>query len=161
MEANVRGVLLCCHAALPGMIQRRRGRIINLSSSAASMTLPMSTSYSCSKAAVLRLTDALARSVQSAGVFVFAISPGTVHTGMTDHILNSPEGRRWLPEFQRIPENQWIAAEKVGTLVVRLASGEADALTGRFIHVSSDLGKLAVRAGEIQEHDLLTLRIRE
>lgn len=159
-EVNVRGVFLCTRAVLSRMVPRKRGRIVNISSAAGNMTLPMTTSYACSKAAVQRLTDSVAVSVKDHGIAVFAVSPGPTHTAMTEHILQSPEGRRWMPDFQRIPENQWTPPEKIGELVARLALGEADRLSGRFIHIRDDLHALVERADDIVKDDNRVLRLR-
>lgn len=75
-EVNVLGPYLCCHAVLPGMVERRRGRIVNVTSGAAFVrTLPPNardTSYPPSKAALTRFTEVLAAQVAEYGVFVFA-----------------------------------------------------------------------------------------
>lgn len=160
VEINLRSVFLCCHAILPSMVARGRGRIINVSSGLALNPLPHGTSYSSSKAAALRFTDSLALEVAAHGIQVFAASPGTVRTALMDYLLESDDGRRWLPHMQRMPESVWVPAEKGAALIVALAAGEADALSGRFIHVSDDLTDLVRRADEIRAQDTLTLRLR-
>lgn len=161
VEVNLRGTLLCCHAVLPGMIHRRGGRIINIASGAASMTLPMSSSYACAKAGVVRLTDSLAASTKEHGVAVFAVSPGPTRTAMTEHLLRSPEGRKWMPEFERIVNDQWTPLDVIGRFVVALARGDADLLSGRFLNVRQELAALVARSEEIVRLDLLTLRLRQ
>jgi 3-oxoacyl-[acyl-carrier protein] reductase len=143
------------------MMQRKRGHIINVASSAGVMAMPMASGYACAKAGVMRLTDSLAASVRDLGIFVFAISPGPTKTAMTGHILNSSEGQKWMPEFQRIPSSQWTDPEKIGRLVVALAGGTADGLTGRILHVNQDLNDLIRRTEEINKQDLFTLRLRQ
>ena len=160
VEINLRSVFNCCHVILPSMIKRGRGRIINVSSGLALNPLPHGSSYSASKAAVLRFTDSLALEVEPHGVQVFAMSPGTVRTAMTDYILESGPGRRWLPQMRQMPESVWVPAERGAGLITALAAGEADALSGRFIHVSDDLEDLVRRADEIRAADTLTLRLR-
>ena len=91
---------------------------------------------------------------------MFAMSPGTVRTAMTDYILESGPGRRWLPQMRQMPESVWVPAERGAALITALAAGEADALSGRFIHVSDDLEDLVRRADEIRAADTLTLRLR-
>ena len=61
---------------------------------------------------------------------------------MTESLRDSPEGRRWFPGFGSPDPNE---PERAGQLVVRLASGEADALSGQFIHVRDDLEELLSR----------------
>jgi NAD(P)-dependent dehydrogenase (short-subunit alcohol dehydrogenase family) len=161
VDVNLRGVFLCARAVLPGMIERRRGRIINVSSGGGLVPSPYTTSYGSSKAAVINLTNSLAASTQAYGISVFAISPGLVHTTMADYLVDSPEAHRWLPENQHRPESAWISAEPAAKLVLRLASGEADALSGRFIHLNYNLDEMLAQTDAIQRNDLYTLRLNQ
>lgn len=149
IEVNVRGVFLCAHTVLPQMIKQGHGRIINLGSNAGLHPNPMTTAYAVSKAALLRLTDSLAESSEPYNVQVFAISPGLVSTDMTKDV----------PTFKDFPASKWTPIERAGELCVYLASGKADKLTGRYIHASEDVEELVVRAEEIIENNLLTLRL--
>lgn len=85
-EINVFGLYLCCRAVLPGMIERGRGRIVNLGSGAG--YLPgggiVNSVYGASKAAVNRLGEMLDEQTAEHGVHVFTISPGLVRTAMTE-----------------------------------------------------------------------------
>jgi len=103
-------------------------------------------SYSVSKAALFRWNSCLAIAAKEFGVSTFIISPGLVKTDMTDR-----------PQFAEIPEDQWVPIEKSGELVMRLASGLADKLTGRFIHAVDDLDTLIENADKIIEQDLHSL----
>jgi NAD(P)-dependent dehydrogenase (short-subunit alcohol dehydrogenase family) len=151
IEVNVRGVFLCSHAVLPGMIERQRGRIVNIGSNAGLRPTPMASAYAVSKTALLRLTDSLAVAVREHGVSVFAVSPGLVLTDMT----------RDVPIFKDLPASEWTPIERVGELCVFLASGQADRLTGRYIHTSEDdVHDMVQRADEIVNDDLHTLRLR-
>lgn len=105
MEVNLRGVALCTHAVLPGMVARGRGRIVNVSSGAGAVSTPYYTAYTVSKAALIRFTECLALETGPKGVRVFSISPGTVRTSMTEYPLGSEEGKKWLPWFKRIFDN--------------------------------------------------------
>jgi NAD(P)-dependent dehydrogenase (short-subunit alcohol dehydrogenase family) len=157
VEVNLRGPFLCAHALLPSMVERRTGRIVNVTSLAGAITYPYASAYACSKAAALRFTDSLAAAVAPHGVSVFAISPGLVQTRLLDELANSPAGRVWLPEFQE--RTDYVPAEAAGRLVAALASGLADELTGRFIHVSDDLMQLVATAEEIVARDLRVLTL--
>jgi NAD(P)-dependent dehydrogenase (short-subunit alcohol dehydrogenase family) len=162
IEVNLRGPYLCSRALLPGMIERRRGRIINLSTSAASVAVAHMGAYVIAKTALLRFTENLAAELVNSGVSVFAIDPGTVRTAMSEHVLESEAGKKWLPWFGKLFERgRDVPAEKAAQLVVRLAAGRADALSGRFIDVSDDLGKLLGRWHEIKRDHLYTLRVRK
>ena len=160
LEVNVRGPMLCSRAVLPGMVARNRGRIVNIASSAGAMAAPYFSSYVVSKTALLRLTECLALEAADHGISVFAVSPGTVRTAMTEYSLNSEAGQRWLPWFRRIfDEGIDVPAERPARLVLELASGKADALSGRLVSVFDDLILLCVHASEIDEKDLYLLRL--
>lgn len=145
MEVNLRGPFLCSHAILPSMVERQKGRIINLSSNAGLHPIAMASAYSVSKSALIHLTRCLAEAAKEFNVSVFAISPGLVLTDMT----------RDVPIFKDLPDSEWTPVERVGELCVFLASGEADQLTGRYIHVrEDDIHDLVERAEEIVENNL-------
>jgi NAD(P)-dependent dehydrogenase (short-subunit alcohol dehydrogenase family) len=157
IEINLRGTFLCTHAALPHMIAAGRGHIVNMVSMAAVMPWPYDSAYACSKAAVIRLTDSVAHEVRDKGVYLFALSPGSVDTELRAGAVESPAGRKWLTNVN--PNPQWVPAELPAATVVRLVSGEADGLTGRFLSVDWDLAGLSERADEIAARDALQLRL--
>jgi len=145
-EVNVRGVYICTQAVMRHMTQQRSGRIIDVGSLVGANPNPGAAPYSVSKAALFRWNSCLAAAAKEFGIAVFIISPGLVATDMTDR-----------PQFENIPEDQWVPIEKSGELVVALASGIADKLAGRFIHALDDLDALIEHANEIIERDLQTL----
>jgi NAD(P)-dependent dehydrogenase (short-subunit alcohol dehydrogenase family) len=97
LEINVRGPFIRAHAVLPGMTARGHGRIINLASDAGVEAVPFGSAYCTSKAAVIRLSEGLAKEAAAYGVAVFAINPGWVDTAMTRYLAHSEPGRRWRP----------------------------------------------------------------
>jgi NAD(P)-dependent dehydrogenase (short-subunit alcohol dehydrogenase family) len=145
-EVNVRGPMLCTHAVLPGMIERRRGRIINVSSGAARLNTPYFSSYIVSKAALNKMTELLATETKQYGIAMFSISPGPVRTAMSEALLKSEEGAKWLPWFRPMFAEREVPPERAAELCLTLASGQADALTGKFILVGDDLAELAASA---------------
>ena len=146
-EVNVLGVYLCCRAVIPGMIDRGRGRIVITASGAAYLPGSSSTAYSSSKASVTRLGETLALQLEPHGIPVFPISPGLVRTEMTDGVF--PDDAPWTP-----PE----AAPK---LVLALASGRFDRLSGRYIHAEHDPpDELQERIDAVLSHDLNSIRLR-
>jgi NAD(P)-dependent dehydrogenase (short-subunit alcohol dehydrogenase family) len=157
VEVNLRGTFLCSRGVLPHMVSAGRGHIVNVVSTAAGIPWPYDSAYSCSKAAVIRLTDSLAEEVRGHGVLVFALSPGSVDTELRAGAVDSPAGRRWLTKVN--PNPQWVPAERPAEMVLDLVSGRADALSGRLVSVEWDLAELVTRAPEIVEHDLLQLRL--
>ena len=159
LDTNLRGTMLCTRAVLPGMMQRRRGRIINIASG--SLPLPYLSAYVTSKTALLRFTETIAAEVRAHGISLFAVAPGTTRTAMSEHSLYSEEGRRWIPWFSRIFEEKLdVPIERPAQLVVDLASGRADALSGRFLTVFDNLEALLPRLREIESENLYSLRTR-
>ena len=146
-EVNILGVYLSCRAAIPGMIERRNGRIVITGSGAGYLPGASNTAYTSSKAAVSRLAETLANSLAGTGVHVFLISPGLVKTEMTGD--NFSDDAPWTPP------------ELAPRLVRVLASGRADALAGRYLHAEhDDIEDLINRADEIREQDLNAIRLR-
>lgn len=161
VTVNLRGPFLCARAVLPTMVARKRGRIVNVSSGAGIKAIPYLSGYVTSKAALIRLTEVLAGETRGLGITVFAIEPGTVLTAMAAQVLRSAEGQRWMPWFRDIFEQgRDVSPECSAQLVVLLASGMADQLTGRFISGGDDLSALVRQANEIEAADLHTLRLR-
>jgi NAD(P)-dependent dehydrogenase (short-subunit alcohol dehydrogenase family) len=161
LEVNVRGPLYCARAVLPGMLARGHGRIVNVSSGAGFEAWPMLSAYAVSKAALYRLSENIAAETRGQGVAVFAINPGFVRTAMTEWglICGEPSVEQEYTEW--FANHEDVSAEVPARLVVHLASGAADVLSGRNIDVSDDVAQMVARAAEIQEHDLYVMRQRE
>jgi len=146
-EVNVLGVYLSCRLALPGLIERGGGRIVITGSGAS--YLPGSTfgAYGASKAAVGRFGEVLAQQVKEHNVRVFVISPGLVNTELTGGTF--PDDAPWTPP------------ELAPRLVLELASGRFDALSGRYIHAEHDPPDvLETRIERILADDLNAIRLR-
>ena len=157
VDTSLLGTFNACRIVVPGMIGRGAGRILNVSSYAAARAAPYETGYACGKAAVTNLSESLAASLAPHGVRVFAVTPGFVDTQLTRRLRESAAGRRWLPEAQgREP----LDIDLFTTLVVSLALGHADALSGRFLHALDDLDILLARLDEIDREGLYALRLR-
>jgi NAD(P)-dependent dehydrogenase (short-subunit alcohol dehydrogenase family) len=171
MEVNVRGPLYCSRAVLPGMLARARGRIVNVSSHAGFFAWPMMSDYAVSKVALLRLTENLAAETKGQGVHVFAVVPGVVRTAMTEDTLTCGE-----PSIEQF--FQWVfesgadaPAGATAELVAYLASGAADALSGRYVSAAkelpgspgphADVYQMVAAAEDIVERDLYVVRQRE
>jgi NAD(P)-dependent dehydrogenase (short-subunit alcohol dehydrogenase family) len=163
VEINLRGPQLYMHAVLPAMIQRRRGRIINLASGAGLNGIESISAYGVSKTALIRLTETAALETQAHGLAVFVINPGTVFTPLVDYVMRSPEGRR-APDVQAYIKDLYAKdtfdrIEDAAALVLLLASGRADALSGCFLSVRDDLPALLRDATAIQRDNRRKLRL--
>jgi NAD(P)-dependent dehydrogenase (short-subunit alcohol dehydrogenase family) len=160
VEVNLRGQALCAQAVLPGMLARRRGRIVNVASGGGTRMFPNFSAYGVSKTALVRWSECLAAELAPHGVAVFAMGPGTVRTAMSEHSLNSEEGKRWLPWFRTIFDTgQDLPPERPAALLLQLATGRADGLSGCFVQPSDDLDRLIAAAGAIQERKLYILQL--
>jgi 3-oxoacyl-[acyl-carrier protein] reductase len=147
LEINLLGPFLASRAVIPGMIDRGRGRIVNTGSGAGYLPGQKTTAYGASKAALYRFGEGLALQLEPHGIAVFTISPGLVQTDMT--------GDRFSPDAP------WTPPELAPQLVRVLASGRADALSGRYIHAEhDDIEDLIRRADEIAENDLNAIRLQ-
>jgi NAD(P)-dependent dehydrogenase (short-subunit alcohol dehydrogenase family) len=166
LEINLRGPFLFANTVLPGMTARRRGRIINLASGAGLGPVETGSAYCVSKAALIRLTENIALETRNQGVAAFALSPGTVRTPMNEHFMQSQTIRRASPDVaawfdQLFAEGQDTPIERPVQLVLDLAAGKADALSGCFIDVDDDLDALLAQADEIQRNQRRRLRFAE
>ena len=167
MDVNMRGTFVCARAVLPGMVARRRGCIVNVASHAGVYRWPQVSGYAVSKAAVIKFTENLAVETRHTGVAVFALHPGTVPAGMGEDLLSADvpgdshvgHVASWFR--QQFALGRGVPPERAGELVVTLASGRADALSGRYLTAYDDLAELIGRAAEIRRDDLYTLRLRE
>ncbi|MGH2586714.1 MAG: SDR family NAD(P)-dependent oxidoreductase [Dehalococcoidia bacterium] len=160
LEVNLIGSVLCARAVLAGMVTRRRGCIINIASGSGLQAAPYQSAYTVSKAALIRLAETLAAETHEHGVSVFAVGPGAVLTSMADRGRASADFARWIPHFIPRIEAHATPAERPAALCVLLASGQADALSGRFVSVAMDVPALVQRAAEIQRDELYTMRLR-
>jgi NAD(P)-dependent dehydrogenase (short-subunit alcohol dehydrogenase family) len=162
IEVNLRGPFLCSRAILPGMVTRRRGRIVITASGAGLGPWPYSGAYAIAKCAAVRFGENMAAETKEYGISVFSIHPGFVRTAMTEAAAESPEDEKWLGGMFRksLSGGHDISPERAAQLVVLLASGKADALSGCFISVRDDVAEMVRRAEEIQRGQLYTLRLR-
>ena len=161
LEVNLQGQILCAHRVVPGMIARRRGRIVNIASGGGTTMLPYFSAYVTSKTALIRFSECLAFELRPHGIAVFAMGPGTVRTAMSEYSLNSPEGRTWLPWFRDIfDEGRDLPPERPAALLVALASGKADVLSGRYVYPADDLDRLIEEAREIDARKLYSLQVQ-
>jgi NAD(P)-dependent dehydrogenase (short-subunit alcohol dehydrogenase family) len=161
IEVNLRGPVQWTQAILPRMIERKRGRIINVASGAGTVGIPYMSGYVTSKSALIRFTEVLAQEVAEHGIRVFAIEPGTVKTALAMYALESPSGRRWIPWYRNIFEEKLdVLPEYAAELVVRLARGDADALTGRYIARDDDHDRILRQADKAIENEWGVLRVR-
>lgn len=161
-EINMRGPFLCTRAVLPGMLRRRRGRIVNISSGAAFNRLPQMAGYCATKAALTQWTHCLARETQGHGVVVLAFAPGFVRTPMTEELTRSSDVPKETGDFFRafLNDGRDTPIARSVQMLLFLVSGRADALSGRFIHAKDDEEALVRRSEDIRRDNSHVLTVR-
>jgi NAD(P)-dependent dehydrogenase (short-subunit alcohol dehydrogenase family) len=128
MSTNLDGPFLCARAFVPGMIEKRFGRILNVTSTMAHVSLPGRSAYSTSKFGLLGMTKALALELAPYGITVNGISPGPFPTDLNMVLTQDPVR---MAEFTaKIPLGRWGKLEEIGALAVFLCSDAAGFITG-------------------------------
>jgi 3-hydroxybutyrate dehydrogenase len=142
LAVNLSGTFYCARAALPAMILRGWGRIVNIASIAGKIGAPYVSAYVASKHGVLGLTRSAALEVAAKGITVNAICPGYVDTDMTTHAIENIRRRTGLSEEEARaslegmnPQNRLVTSEEVAALALLLASEEGRGINGQAINV--------------------------
>jgi len=120
---NLRTAVVGCKAALPWLLERGRGRIVNIGAGAAARAAAGLGAYAASKSGVQRLTESLAAELRDRGVTVNAVLPGTIDT---------PRNRADMPDADT---TRWVRPEQIAEVIRFLVSDAADAVTGAAIPV--------------------------
>lgn len=164
VEVNLGSAYLCTRAVLPEMIARGNGRIVNITSKAGVQRWPQQSAYAVSKAAIIKLTENLAAECRSSGVHVFSVDPGLLPTGLTTSALaetaapGSATARRdaWLRH--QLATGHGADPAQAARLVVRIAVGEADPLSGCHLSVHDDFDQMLSLAERTADKDIYRLR---
>ena len=128
-RVNADAVFLCCRAAIPYMVHRKRGSILNISSMWGQTGGSCEVGYSASKAAVIGLTKALAKELAPSGIRVNCIAPGVIRTRMLEGFTEAElEALRLETPLERLG-----TPEDVGNLAAFLASDRAGFITGQIV----------------------------
>ena len=142
LNTNLGGTFRCTHAALPEMLERGWGRVINIASIAGKTGAPYVSAYAASKHGVLGLTRSVALEVATQGITVNAICPGYVDTEMTSRGVENivaKTGKSADDAFAAIkkmsPQNRMVTAAEVAALALLLASEEGRGINGQAINV--------------------------
>lgn len=134
-DVDVKGVFHCCQCALPGMIHRKRGKIINISSMWGQVGASCEVHYSAAKAAVIGMTKALAKELGPSGVQVNCVAPGVINTEMNANLDELT--MRELKE--ETPLGVIGTAGDIAAAVAFLAGGESDFITGQVLGVNGGM----------------------
>ncbi|MGD8749772.1 MAG: SDR family oxidoreductase [Anaerolineales bacterium] len=172
VKTNLLGPFLCCQAALPHMMSRNQGIIINISGGGFGGPILGGSGYSCSKTALIRLTDTLAFEIgerdsrhrvpgMGYNIQVYAMEPAFVLGPMNEFVAQHELGQRWLPFVKEDLEAGKVQPpEDVGRAICKLIEISHPALSGRVFSYKHDLEQLFSYTDEINAQDLHQLRMR-
>jgi 3-oxoacyl-[acyl-carrier protein] reductase len=135
LDLDLTAAFRLTRAALRGMVRRRHGRVVGVTSIVAVTGNPGQANYAAAKAAMIAMSKSIAAEVASRGVTVNCVAPGFVETAMTDKL--SAERRARLGSA--IPCGRFGAPADVAAAVVYLASAEAAYVTGHTLHVNGGM----------------------
>jgi 3-oxoacyl-[acyl-carrier protein] reductase len=138
LEVNLTAGFRLARSALRGMMKKRWGRIVGITSIVGVTGNPGQANYAASKAGMIGMSKALAQEVASRGITINCVAPGFIATAMTNQ----------LPEAQRekliaaVPAGRLGTPEDVATAVLFLASDEAAYMTGQTLHVNGGMAMI-------------------
>jgi 3-oxoacyl-[acyl-carrier protein] reductase len=137
LQVALRGAFNCCRHIVPSMVERRWGRIINISSLAGLHGFPGDTAYGSAKAGLIGFTKSLAKEVATRGITVNAVLPGFLRTDMTAPLFSN--GERLRREVERIPMGRPGEPHEIAEVVSFLAF-KGSYVTGAVIQVDGGMG---------------------
>lgn len=136
IQTNLYGTYYCSRIVVPGMVKRRWGRIINISSIVGLRGNAGQTNYAASKGAVNMLTKSLAKELATRNITVNAVAPGYVETATVDGLSQSLKDRI----LERIPARRFGTPDEIAAVAAFLASEDARYITGAIFRVDGGLG---------------------
>ncbi len=136
LAVNLRGPFAFSQEVLPDMIKKGWGRIINITSIGGQWGGYNQVHYAAAKAGLINLTKSIARIYSRYGITCNAVSPGLIHTDMSNRELNSPEGEK---KIRNIPVGRVGSVEEVAAIVTCLVSEKASYITGQTINVNGGM----------------------
>jgi len=135
ISVNLTSTFTLIRGAIRGMMRRKSGRIVNITSISGIIGNPGQANYAASKAGLIGMTKSMAREVASRGITANCIAPGFIKTAMTD-ALNEKQVEQIA---QHIPSGEFGAPDDIAAAAVFLASNEARYITGQTIHVNGGM----------------------
>lgn len=140
MKVNVYGTFNVSQFVLRHMLERQKGKVVNVASTAGKWASINQSAYNTSKHAMVGMTRCVALETASAGITVNAICPGVVETDLVSkfgsghaEILGITPDQALQAVKQRVPMGRWLQPEEIAHLAVYLASAESDGMTGQSI----------------------------
>jgi 3-oxoacyl-[acyl-carrier protein] reductase len=138
LQVNLTGTFRLTRAVMRGMMRRRFGRVINITSIVGVTGNPGQANYAAAKAGLIGLSKSLAQELASRGITVNCVAPGFITTPMTDAL--SEDQRKAI--LGRVPADRLGTPEEIAASVVYLASDEAGYVTGQTLHVNGGMAMI-------------------
>lgn len=138
LQVNLTACMRLARAASRGMMKRRWGRIIGVSSVVGATGNPGQCNYAASKAGLVGFSKALAQELGSRAITVNCVAPGYIVTPMTDGLAEAQKTKL----LEKIPQGRLGAPEDIAAAVVYLASDEASYVTGQTLHVNGGMAMI-------------------
>jgi len=135
LQVNLTGTFRLTRAAMRGMMRRRFGRVINITSIVGVTGNPGQANYAAAKAGLIGMSKSLAQELASRGITVNCVAPGFIATPMTDALTE--DQRRAI--LARVPADRLGAPDEIAAGVVYLASDEAGYVTGQTLHINGGM----------------------
>lgn len=162
VTVNLYGSMLCCRAVLPHMIERGTGIIINMDGGdGAGGPNVGGSAYGCSKAAVVRFSEGLARELEQIGssVLVFCMNPGFVRAAMTENLISTPQKQAWQTHVSKLMgSDQEMPPDACAKATLRLLRIAGPAFSGCVFGAHTDFEDVDRRQAVIREQNLYVMR---
>jgi len=157
LQVNLLGVVHACRAVLPGMVERRRGKILVVTCDGGVAPKLHFSSYATAKTAIVRFVEAIAQEVADHNVQINSFDPGPTYTSMTDEVIRAGDrlDSKVVAAAVEVRRTGGTSTEQQMKLAQFLASEASNHVTGRLIHVDDDLKKLR---NAVLKPDAYTLR---
>jgi len=137
LDVNLTGAFLVARAVVPGMIERRRGKIVNVCSVMSELARPTTGAYAAAKGALKMLTRSMCAEWAHHGIQANGIAPGYVRTDLNEALQRDAEFDAWLRA--RVPAGRWGEPDELGGAVVFLASSVSDFVNGQIMVIDGGL----------------------
>jgi gluconate 5-dehydrogenase len=137
LDLNLTGSFLVARAVAPGMIERGRGKIVNVCSVMSELARPTTSAYASTKGALKMLTRSMCAEWARHGIQANGIAPGYIRTDLTEALQADAEFDAWLRA--RVPAERWGEPAELGGAVVFLASPASDFVNGQLLVVDGGL----------------------
>jgi len=135
LDVNLTAAFRLARSVLRGMVRRRHGRVIGITSVVALSGNAGQANYAAAKAGMIGMSKSIAAEVAGRGITVNCIAPGLITTAMTDKLTAEQRARL----AGAIPAGRFGAPEEVAAAVVYLASAEAAYVTGQTLHINGGM----------------------